>query len=354
MSYPIPSFDAIRNRYLTTLQNMNPDFDISVDSDHYVRATALASVVEGLYQLILWGFRQIFPDTADASNVMHHAAVKGLVPKEATHATGTALISGQAGAVLPIGAQMVLNDGRMVTLIGNSVTLTGAPQTIAVRAVNSGAAGNVTDARGTHTLSHSGVASEATQINLADGVDAESMESLLARLLDLLRNPPAGGKVTDLKRWAEAVAGVEHAYVYPRLRGLGTSDVFISTPTGLPSEALIARTLNELVTKSPAGIKNIAVRAPSYKLVNVTVRVVGSADFETVLKPMVQALITGYFATLGPGDGLMLSKLRPLIESHSQISDCVFDAPITNILASVNGATLDWIQLGVLTVSPLV
>jgi uncharacterized phage protein gp47/JayE len=354
MSFPVPSLDQIRNRYLTTLQNMNPDFDISVDSDHYVRATAIASVVEGLYQFILWVFRQIFPDTADAENVEHHAAIKDLQPKDATYAAGTAKITGTVGAVLPAGSQIVLTSGALIELSGGSVTLTTSPQIINVKALTLGSAGNAGNAAGTLTVARNGIDSEVSEVNLTDGVDAESIESLLGRLLELLRNPPAGGKVADLKRWAEAMPGVTNAFVFARLRGLGTTDVFISTPTGLPSAALLTQVLNELTTKSPSGIKDIAVRAPTFKTVAVTVQIVGTDDFETVLKPQVTALITSYFATLEPGENLVIAKLQALVSSQPNITDCKFTAPLVNQLAAVNGTVLEWVRLGTLTVTPLV
>ena len=354
MSFPVPSFDQIRNRYLTALQNQNPDFDISVDSDNYVRATAIASVVEGLYQFILWVFRQIFPDTADPENVEHHAAIKDLRPKDATYAAGTARITGTVGAILPAGSQIVLTNGALIELSGSSVMLTGASTVINVRALTLGVAGNAGNAAGTLTVARSGVNSEVTEIELTDGVDDESIESLLARLLELLRNPPAGGKVADLKRWAEAIPGVLNAFVFSRLRGLGTTDVFISTPTGMPSAALIAQVLNDLIAKSPSGIKDIAVRAPTYKTVVVTVQVVGTDDFETVLKPQVTALITSYFATLEPGENLVVAKLQALVSSQPNITDCKFTAPLVNQLAAVNGTVLEWVRLGTLTVTPLV
>lgn len=354
MSYPVPSLDQIRNRYLMTLQNQNPDFDISVDSDHYVRATAIASVAEGLYQFILYVFRQIFPDTADAENVVHHAAIKSLLPKEATYAAGTAKVRGTVGAVLPAGTQIVLTNGLLIQLVGNSVTLTATEQVINVKALTLGSTGNAANASGTLTVVRDGFANEVMDIVLTDGVDVEGVESLLARLLAVLRTPPAGGKPADLKRWAESISGVEKAYVYPRVRGLGTTDVFISTPTGLPSTALMTQVFNYLTSMSPSGIKDIAVRAPTFKVVPVSLQVIGTGDFETVIKPQVVALVTAYFATLEPGEPLVLSKLYALVSSQPNITDCAFVAPLVNQLAAVNGSALEWVRLGALTVTPLV
>ncbi|WP_337050269.1 baseplate J/gp47 family protein, partial [Serratia fonticola] len=72
------------------------------------------------------------------------------------------------------------------------------------------------------------------------GTDDESDKSLLARLLELIRRPPAGGNKYDYHRWAMDVPGVTAAYVYPLRRGLGTVDVVITSGNDLPSPATVA------------------------------------------------------------------------------------------------------------------
>ncbi|WP_230478800.1 baseplate J/gp47 family protein [Kingella kingae] len=66
-------------------------------------------------------------------------------------------------------------------------------------------------------------------ITAQGGTDAESDASLLARLLERLRRPPAGGNQYDYKNWALSVDGVSSAYVYPLRRGLGTVDIAITS-----------------------------------------------------------------------------------------------------------------------------
>lgn len=55
----------------------------------------------------------------------------------------------------------------------------------------------------------------------------ETDTELLARLLDEIRRPPAGGNQYDYIKWAKAVAGVKQAYCVPLGQGLGTVDVII-------------------------------------------------------------------------------------------------------------------------------
>lgn len=354
MSYQMNGLAYYVNLYLTTLQNKNPAFDISIDSDHYVRACAIASVAEGLEQRILWAVRQIFADTADDDNMAHQAALKGLTAKPATHALGTGVVTGSIGAVIAAGTTLQLESGALVVLRGGSVVLDVSPKTIDLMAVDAGLTGNVTAVAGAWQQSISGVDADVSNITLADGADAETPAELLARLLDVLREPPAGGKLTDYKRWCLEVPGVNSVFGYKRLRGLGTVDLFITTDTGVPSQALLETTYQYLWTMSPAGIKDVAVRAPAEKFVNVHIKVDGAADFETALKPRVMALIEGYFKTFEPGEKLVLSKLQSLVASAAGVSDVQIITPTVNVLAAVNGNALEWLRLGTLTVEAMV
>ena len=45
MPFITPSFDDIRDNILRDIRNLNPDADTGTDSDYYVRASSVASVV---------------------------------------------------------------------------------------------------------------------------------------------------------------------------------------------------------------------------------------------------------------------------------------------------------------------
>jgi uncharacterized phage protein gp47/JayE len=55
----------------------------------------------------------------------------------------------------------------------------------------------------------------------------ESKADYLARLLNRLRRPPAGGNDNDYEQWALKITNVTKAYCYPLAQGLGTVDLLI-------------------------------------------------------------------------------------------------------------------------------
>jgi uncharacterized phage protein gp47/JayE len=58
-------------------------------------------------------------------------------------------------------------------------------------------------------------------------LSGEADAALLARILDDIRRPPAGGNQYDYIKWALAIDGVARAYCVPLAQGLGTVDVII-------------------------------------------------------------------------------------------------------------------------------
>jgi len=78
----------------------------------------------------------------------------------------------------------------------------------------------------------------------------ETDEELLARYLDYIRRPPAGGNQYDYIKWALSIDNVAAAYPYPLGQGLGTVDVVIlakedETGSEVPSSHELTGTTTE-------------------------------------------------------------------------------------------------------------
>ena len=242
MPYTIPIFPAIRQRMLRDAANLDPTAPQDRDSDLYVRSSATASAVSGLYDFLAWQARQLLPDTADPEYLEQHCALRGITRKAATRATGTLTLTGRTGAVVHAGTQAKDLSGVLYRTTAGA-TLSGAAEaaTAAVpcEAVDAGALPDLDDAPVTLLAAPSGVQS-AARLTLTGGSDAEDDATLLARLLEYMRNPPSGGTAADYRRWAREVPGVADAQVYPLRQGAGTVDVVITGPDGIPGEDVVA------------------------------------------------------------------------------------------------------------------
>ena len=80
----------------------------------------------------------------------------------------------------------------------------------------------------------------------------ETDSSLLARLLEYIRRPPAGGNKYDYVKWAKAIDNVAAAYCYPLAQGLGTVDVVVVATGGFPHTEIL-REGDDLVDAGPVG-----------------------------------------------------------------------------------------------------
>ena len=194
MPYTIPSFPAIRQRMLRDAANLDPTAPQDRDSDLYVRSSATASAVSGLYDFLAWQARQLLPDTADPEYLEQHCALRGITRKAATRATGTLTLTGRTGAVVPAGTQAKNLSGVLYRTTAGA-TLSGAAEaaTAAVpcEAVDAGALPDLDDAPVTLLAAPSGVQS-AARLTLTGGSDAEDDATLLARLLEYMRGAGRG------------------------------------------------------------------------------------------------------------------------------------------------------------------
>lgn len=352
MSFETPDQAAIAAGILRDISNQLPEAATSVDSDFGVRANATGGAVEGLYQHQVWIARQVFCDTADTDMLEKHASQRGLTRKRATTATGAATFSGTPGAAIPLGIEAKTLAG--LVLITNEAgeigpSIIGASGTAIVQ-VQGGAAGvayNLAAGTGlTLTSAPAGVQGAASLATATTGgTIAETDAGLLARLLDVLQNPPAGGNKADWRRWAMEVDGVTAAYVFPLRRGIGTVDVCVTSGGGLPSEEILDAVRLHVDEERPASVRNFAVFGPELLSVPVHALVRLSGLTLAQAQPLVEAALNAYFNTLEPGDPVYLSRIETAISGVPGVVDRIVTAPAANVGVTAT----QWARLGVVS-----
>lgn len=353
MPFITPTFEEIRSDILRDIRNLNADADTGVDSDYFVRASSVASVATGIYQHQGWIVRQIFPDTADTEFLEWHARTRGLSRKSATTASGTLTVTGEPGATADAGDTVTRGDLSYTTTAAVTLDSEGNG-TVAASFSTAGAAGNTTAAAsGTFTATPVGFDSSVIIGVMSGGTDRETDAELLARLLDIIRRPPAGGNKYDYRRWAMSVDGVTAAYVYPLRRGLGTVDVVITSANGLPSAEIIAATQAYIDDVRPVTAKNCLVLGPKFKTVDLVIQV--SLDGVTIdaATTEITSAVTEYINKLPPGDPFIRSQAEMLISSVTGVVDRVIVSPATNVIPDVTESVVEWIRAGTIGVSHL-
>ena len=190
MPLQTPDFQALRERYLQEVRNQNPQAATSADSDHFVRASGMAAVVESLHQHVWWLSRQLFPSTADLEFLEQLAGERGISRKPAVVASGTLTVSGTPATPVSAGMQWQAPSGALYELTENTVIGGGGTVAVAAWALLAGPAGNLAASTAlTAVVPVTGITG-AVVVAMAGGTDAEADEPLRARLLERLRNAP--------------------------------------------------------------------------------------------------------------------------------------------------------------------
>jgi uncharacterized phage protein gp47/JayE len=174
----------------------------------------------------------------------------------------------------------------------------------------------------------------------------ENDADYLARLLDYIRMPPAGGNKYDYEKWAEEVDGVHAAYAFPLAQGPESVDVVIvanaaTTGSEIPSQALIDAVSAYIADVRPVGARFVRVLAPTVVSQAVTMTGVGSA-----LAAAVQADIEAYLSKFEPGQKLYLPQLLSIATKNGAAN------PVISIpAATVTPASYEMLRPGVIDVS---
>lgn len=240
----------------------------------------IARVMAGLAHL-LFGFlkfieQEAFPDTASAENLDRWAGIYGVLRKEATFSEFICNVTGTAGVVIPAGRVYRRSDGVEYTVI-SEVTLTGSGDQINLVATTQGAAPEVQVSDVVTILSPiAGLNSNATVATvITEPENTESDDSLRARLLDKIRNPPSGGAANDYIQWALAVPGITRAWINPQGLGPGTVLVFVVNDDEAPitpSLAKITEVFDYIEPLRPV-TANVTVVAPTLLPLNLTIEI---------------------------------------------------------------------------------
>jgi uncharacterized phage protein gp47/JayE len=353
MPFQVPTFEQIRDQYLLGVLNLQPGASTGPDSDHYVRACAVAGVAEGLYAHQVWVWRQAFPDLCDEDVLEKVAAQRGVPRKVSSVAVGEVRFTGTPGTVIPAGQAVATTVAGYVTTAAATVSGSGSVDVAAVAAV-AGQAANVTTATAAQLNGAPGGVATAIVLAMSGGSDAETAAALLERLLAVQSQPAQGGNENDYKVWALEVPGVRRAFVFPLRRGLGTVDLVPMPVNGLPSAQLLADVQVYIDALKPAGLGPTGFLAvgPTPVVVNIAGTLVLDAGVSLAqVLPAIGSALARIFYDLAPGDTLHFARLVAAIVNVVGVKDVVLSSPVANITPTVSGSTIEMVELGTIALT---
>jgi len=167
----------------------------------------------------------------------------------------------------------------------------------------------------------------------------ETDSALLARLLDVIRHPPAGGNKYDYVRWAMSIDDVAAAYCFPLAQGDGTVDVIIlankaTTGSEIPSGTLINTVKAYIDSVRPVTHSQLRVLAPTPAAINVSMTVAGTGVNTALIANEITALLNN----MEPGENLYKVQLTAIAVQFGAMNATV-SAPVGDVFPGV-GAML--------------
>lgn len=308
--------------------------------DMALRLRAAAVQLEALWVQADFTLRQSLPQTATGTYLDDHAQVRGLVRGAASRAKGSVrfyLTSALADDLtIPAGVTCAAaSETAFVTTEAVTVAAGALFADAAAEAAEAGTGGNVPAGSVTWMPQPpTGVSRCANPAAFSGGAAEESDDDLRERVLESYRTLPNGANAAYYRARALAVDGVAAAAVLPKARGLGTVDVSVSAPGGLPSDALVAAVQSALDAEREICV-DIAVSAPEAVTVDVAAALQpesGSA-FATV-KSAAEAALTAYFTGERLGEDVLRVRLADILYSVPGVRNYTLSAPAADLIVT--------------------
>lgn len=301
-------------------------------SDIGIRLKVLAGEICSVCAAVDWLKAQTSAKTATGAQLEMRAGERGLSRKPAAAASGTLTFGrGTAlwfGASIPKGtvcASSGVGAARYVTTQDATLPQGGLSVDVPAAAEEAGAAGNANSA--TVTVLVTPPASIETVTNPAaftGGEDAESDDSLRARLLANCAAPANGTNAAWYRQAAVACDGIHSANVVPRANGVGTAAVYLGGKGAAPSAAQVQAVSDMLDAAKEINV-DVTVRAAGTVAVDVACTVKnGGAGTDAAMVTACRQAILDYFGGLEVGEAAALSAMTAKLFETGLISDCSF------------------------------
>lgn len=280
-----------------------------------VRMYALATQLYGLYQEIDWTSRQCFPQTATGAYLEYHAFLRGLQREPARRAIGTIRFSIDEAveSILDIPEGTVcMTAGRVEFATTRRAVIQPGETSVDVPAhgVQPGPGGNVPAwTVRTMAVAPEGIVRCTNPEAFAGGQETEGDEALRQRILDTYRRLPNGTNTAYYEREALAVEGVAAVGILPKARGVGTVDIIVAGPEGMPSDDLVQRVRSAMERKREIAV-TVWVSPPEAVETDVTVVVTAQKGFAPLeVQKKTEETIRAWFSGERLGKDLLLAEL---------------------------------------------
>lgn len=342
------TIDEIYSQMMEKFQS-ETGIEASGSGDLAVRLYAVAAQIYALEVQGEWVARQCFPQSAEGEYLDNHAQLRGITRQDAACAEGLITFSTASTAsadwTIPVGTVcMTAGLVRFETVEEGTLASGESSVTVSAQAVEAGSSGNVSAGSIlTMSVAPVGVSSCINSEAFVGGTDEESDEDLRTRVMETYERLQNGANEAYYRQNALDFEGVAQAVVMAKYRGVGTVDVVISTPSGLPDADLIAELTAWFEERREIAV-DVLVRAPEVEEVDVSIAVTPASAVDAV-----EEAIQSWFDGELLGQSILRAKLTALVFSVDGVENCSVLAPTADVVVEEDVLPM----LGTLTVTEM-
>lgn len=317
-------------------QESGSEFDEA--SDIAIRLKVLAGEIYNAQVNTDWLKRQMFVTTASGEYLDYLASQRGLERKKATKAQGelTFFISQPKDhdIVIPIGAVVATNDSEPRRYCTTETEVIRAGNTLVsvyAEAEKPGKNWNIGIGYAVIAVS---VPAEIEWVRNREafigGTDAESDNELRERIKSTFASPSNGTNAAYYESLALSVEGISKAGVVPKLRGVGTVNVYVYGDGKDATSTTIAKA-QSLISKNRELNVDVKVYAAQVYKYNLDITVKAKSGYETsVVKQKCRHAFTDYINSLPIGGKLYLSGIGKYIMDTDCVENYEFNTSMSN------------------------
>ena len=320
------------------LNSMPDDIDKSQGQHPYNYQAPTAMIISEMCQQTLpQVIKQIWPMTAFGQSLDYHAEIRDTARRPATASTGELQLTVDAGTTVPIGSQFsTASTDSQPSIVFQTTeaafSAEGGTIAVPVECAQTGPSGNVMAKTVIFKVSQlDGVKAVTNPEEITGGTDAESDESLSARLveIDRTRNISYVGSIADYRRWSLEVPGVGEVTVIPASDDSGLVTVVITDSNGDPAnETLCTAVYNHIMSpddpysRLTAPNARLSVIAPTVisLAISATVELETGYELSSVKAAFITAVQT-YLGTARTDGEIKRSKISDILGGIAGVYD---------------------------------
>lgn len=326
---------------------------VNRSGDMALRLYAVAAELASLWVQSEWLKKQSFPQTAIGDYLDMHAQTRGLKRGKAVSATGLIRfeIDEARDSELTVEEGTVCLNSSGIEFLTTETGAIAVGKTyclVAAEARQGGCFGNVSAGSICYmSLAPVGIVRCYNPEAFFGGTEEETDEFLRARVMASYASLPNGSNIAFYEQEALNTDGVASARVLPCRRGVGTVDIIISGPDGIPPEDLLSR-LRTSLKKQREICVDVNVMPPTAVSVDVSAEIDVTAGYDAdevvrAVSDSIRALFDGKLL----GKAVLLAKLGSVIYGVQGVENYVINTPAMDVAINYD----DLPVLGTITVT---